>query len=170
MRSGVFVVEDMESRQTDVRDFFLTESNCGCGVLRRHSACRTNGCRGWATTRERQRPSDPQYRYGFCPTPSFRSLLRVRHRRDLSYKLGWPWLRAKQILANQALPKLPFKGTLVDNANLEIGFRKRGGRASLFEVGTLGIDGLFTLMARAKCLLGRTRDTLPLSRMWAARR
>ena len=34
--SGVFLVEDIESRQADVRDFLLTESNHGtrCGVLR----------------------------------------------------------------------------------------------------------------------------------------
>jgi pimeloyl-ACP methyl ester carboxylesterase len=32
MCSGVFVVEDIESRQADVRDFFLTESNYRCRV------------------------------------------------------------------------------------------------------------------------------------------
>jgi len=88
MCSGVFIVEDIESRETDVRDFFLTERNYRCRVLRRCIACRTNGCPGCAA-RQRQRPSDSQYRCGFRPTPSLRSLLRVRHGGDLPYKLGW---------------------------------------------------------------------------------
>ena len=88
MCSGVFIVEDIESRQADVRDFFLTESNYRCRVLRRCIACWTNGCPRCAA-RQRQRPSDSQYRYGFRPTPSFRSLLRVRHSGDLPYKLRW---------------------------------------------------------------------------------
>ena len=77
MCSSVFIVEDIESRQADVRDFFLTESNYRCRVLRRCIACRTNGCHGCA--RQRQRPSDSQYRYGFRSTTSLRSLLRVQH-------------------------------------------------------------------------------------------
>jgi hypothetical protein len=40
--SDVFLVEDMESRQADVRDFFLIESNYRCGVLRRYIASWTN--------------------------------------------------------------------------------------------------------------------------------
>jgi len=71
MCSGVFVVEDIESRQADVRNFFFTKSNYRCRVLRRRIAWRTNGCPGCA--RQRQRPSDSQYRYGFRPTPSLRS-------------------------------------------------------------------------------------------------
>jgi hypothetical protein len=90
MWSGVFVVEDIESCQADVRDFFLTENNYRCGVLRRCIGCQTNGCPGCAA-RQRQRPSDSQYRCGFHPTPSLRSLPRVRHGGDLPYKLGWVW-------------------------------------------------------------------------------
>ena len=76
--SGVFVVKDIESRQTNVGDFFLIESNC---CLRRQSiARRTNDCAGCATC-ERQGPSDSQYRHGFRLTPSLRSSLRVRHRK-----------------------------------------------------------------------------------------
>jgi len=71
MCSGVFVVEDIESRQADVRNFFFTKSNYRCRVLRRRIAWRTIGCPGCA--RQRQRPSDSQYRYGFRPTPSLRS-------------------------------------------------------------------------------------------------
>jgi len=95
MCSGGFLVEDIESRQTDVRDFFLTESNYRCGVLRRYILCRTNYCRG-CVARQRQRPSDSQNRDGFRPTPSLRSLLRVRHGGDLPYKLGWVWLPSHQ--------------------------------------------------------------------------
>jgi hypothetical protein len=40
---GAFIVEDKESRQADIRDFFLTESNYRRGVLR-CIACRINGC------------------------------------------------------------------------------------------------------------------------------
>jgi hypothetical protein len=46
MRPGVFVVEDIESRQTNVVDFFLIESKCR---IRRQSIARgTNGCPGRA--------------------------------------------------------------------------------------------------------------------------
>jgi len=48
-----------------VLDFFLIESNCR--VRRQSSARRTNGRSGRAA-RQRQRPSDSQYRYGFRPT------------------------------------------------------------------------------------------------------
>jgi hypothetical protein len=41
MCSSVFLVEDIESRQADVRDFLLSEDN-RCGVLRRYIANRTN--------------------------------------------------------------------------------------------------------------------------------
>src|SRR6266566_8307188 len=34
MCSSVFIVEDIESRQADVRDFFLTESNYRCRAYR----------------------------------------------------------------------------------------------------------------------------------------
>ena len=127
MCSGVFVVEDIESRQADIRDFFLTESNYRCRVLRRCIACRTNGCLGCAA-RKRQRPSDSQYRYGFCPTPSLRSLLRVRHRGDLPYKLGWARPRAKQIVANQPRLRSPFEGVQF--------FDNGGGKWRLTSVGT----------------------------------
>jgi hypothetical protein len=70
------VVKDIESRQTNVRDFFLIESN----FLVRHQsiARRTNGRSGRAA-RQRQRASDSQYRYGFRPTPS----LHLNELRDL---------------------------------------------------------------------------------------
>ena len=70
----------MESRQTNVKDLFLMESNCR--VRRQSIARRTNGRSGRAA-RQRQRPSDSQYRYGFRPTLSLRSLLRVRHGGEL---------------------------------------------------------------------------------------
>src|SRR6516162_8515277 len=72
--SSVFVVKDIESRQTNVRDFFLIESNCrvhGQSIVRR-----TNGCSERAA-RQRQRPSD--YRYGFRPTLSLRISVAMRH-------------------------------------------------------------------------------------------
>jgi hypothetical protein len=77
---GVFIVEDIEGRQADIRNFFLIESNYRCGSLRRCIACRTNGCPG-CTTRERQHPGNSQYRYGLLPPPSPRDLLRMRHRK-----------------------------------------------------------------------------------------
>jgi L,D-peptidoglycan transpeptidase YkuD (ErfK/YbiS/YcfS/YnhG family) len=39
----VFFVEDVEGRQANVRDFFFTENNSACVVLRRHIRCR-RGC------------------------------------------------------------------------------------------------------------------------------
>src|SRR6516225_3650011 len=76
MRSVVFVVKDIESRQTNVGDFFLIESNCR--VRRQNIARRTNGRSGRAA-RQRQRPSDSQYRYGFRPTLSLRISLAMQH-------------------------------------------------------------------------------------------
>jgi len=76
MCSGVFVVKDIESREDNVRDFFLIESNCR--VLRQCIAGRTNGCPGRVSS-QRQRPSDSQYRYGFRPILSLRSSLVMRH-------------------------------------------------------------------------------------------
>ena len=70
------MVKDIESRQTGVEDFFLIESNCR--VRRQSIARRTNGRSGRAA-RQRQRPSDSQYRYSFCPTPSLRILIAMRH-------------------------------------------------------------------------------------------
>ena len=109
MRSGVFVVEDIESRQADVRDFFLTESNYRWRVLHPCIACRTDSCPGRAA-RQRQRPSDSQYRYGFRPTPSLRSLLRVRHRGDLPYKIGWVWPPSQTHCSKSAPHVLPLRG------------------------------------------------------------
>ena len=82
MRPGVFVVEDIESRQTNVGDFFLIESKCA--VRRRSIARRTNGRSGRAA-RQRQRPSDSQYRYRFRPTLSLRTSLAMRHGGGLSF-------------------------------------------------------------------------------------
>jgi hypothetical protein len=67
------VVKDIESRQTDVGDFFLIESNCR---VRRQSIARRRSGRA---ARQRQRPSDSQYRYGFRPTLSLRISLAMRH-------------------------------------------------------------------------------------------
>jgi hypothetical protein len=81
MCSGVFIVEDIKSRQADVRDFFLAKGDNWCCVLGRYSAYRTNGWLG-CTTHERQGASDSEYRHGFRPTPSLRSSPRVRHRKS----------------------------------------------------------------------------------------
>ena len=72
---SAFVVKGVESRQTNVGDFFVRESNCR--VRRQSVARRTNGRSGRAA-RQRQRPSDSQYRYG-CPTLSLRISLAMRH-------------------------------------------------------------------------------------------
>src|ERR1700756_2357167 len=73
---SAFVVKCVESRQTNVGDFFLRESNCR--VRRQSVARRTNGRSGRAA-RQRQRPSYSQYRYGFRPTLSLRISLAMRH-------------------------------------------------------------------------------------------
>jgi len=83
------VVKDKESRQTNVGNFFLMESNCR--VRRQSIARRTNG-RSERAARQRQRPSDSQYRYGFRPT--LRSLLRVRQGGDLRSAERGPGLGA----------------------------------------------------------------------------
>ena len=76
------MVKGVESRQTNVGDFFLIESNCR--VRRQSIARRTNGHSGRAA-RQRQRPSDSQYRYGFRPTLSLRISLAMRHDGDFPF-------------------------------------------------------------------------------------
>ena len=76
------MVKDIESRQTNVGDFFLVESNCR--VRRQRITRRSNGRSGRAA-RQRQRPSDSQYRYGFRTTLSLRISLAMRHGRDLPF-------------------------------------------------------------------------------------
>ena len=73
------MVKGVESRQTNVRDFFLIESN---GRVRRQSIARRTDGRSGRATRQRQRPSDSQYRYGFRPTLSLRISLAMRHGGD----------------------------------------------------------------------------------------
>jgi hypothetical protein len=80
--SGVFVVKDIKSRQTNVGDFFIIE--CNCRVRRQSIVRRTNGRSGRAA-RQRQRPSDSQYRYGFRPTLLLRFLLATRHGGGLQF-------------------------------------------------------------------------------------
>jgi hypothetical protein len=70
------VVKGVESRQTNVGDFFLIESKCR--VRRQSIARRTNGRSGRAG-RQRQRPSNSEYRYGFRPTLLLRISLATRH-------------------------------------------------------------------------------------------
>ena len=78
--SDIFLVEDIERRQTDISDFFFAESDfvARCGVLHRHIRCEHLGCRGAARQRQGQ-PGGSQQRHGACSMLSLRSLLRVRH-------------------------------------------------------------------------------------------
>jgi hypothetical protein len=77
---GVFPIEDVERRQADVEDFFLTEDE----FVPRFDSPRGQICGGagrlckWAA-RQRQKSSGPQDWYGFVPTLSLRSPLRVQH-------------------------------------------------------------------------------------------
>jgi hypothetical protein len=73
---GVFLIEDKESRETDVGELFLTERDFmgRCNLLQRQIGRRA-GRRGCATS-HRQQPSGSQNRYRFRPL-SLRSLLRL---------------------------------------------------------------------------------------------
>ena len=77
-----FPVEDVERRQADVEDFFLTEGE----FVTRFDDPRGQICGGagrlckWAA-RQRQKSSGPQDWYGFAPTLSLQSLLRMQHTR-----------------------------------------------------------------------------------------
>ena len=82
---SVFPVEDVERRQADVEDFFLTEGE----FVTRFDGPRGQICGGAGrlcdcAARQRQKSSGPQDRYGFAPTLSLRSLLRVQHGRASS--------------------------------------------------------------------------------------
>jgi hypothetical protein len=79
--SEVFLVEDMERRQADVENFFLTESKAlkRRRILRRYIRYRSAGrCRP-------RHPRNSQDGYSFIWTLPLRSALRLRHRRVLLY-------------------------------------------------------------------------------------
>jgi hypothetical protein len=86
--SGVLLVEDIECRQADVRDFLLTESDfvTRYGVPRRYVRCWPTGSRRCAARKNQRHPSDSQHRYGFPRTLSLRGVLRMRHSRVPSSK------------------------------------------------------------------------------------
>jgi hypothetical protein len=86
--SGVFLVEDIESRQADVGNFLLAERNhrTRCDVLRGNIRHRRRG-RSAACHRQRH-PGDSEHRQGFPHTLSLRSLLPMRHSGDLLYLLS----------------------------------------------------------------------------------
>src|SRR5215813_9617096 len=68
-RSGVFLVEDVERRQADVGDFFLTECDLGRGRGPRRHIRRRHGGRCGRAARQRQRYADDSYdRYGLLAT------------------------------------------------------------------------------------------------------
>ena len=96
--SGVLLVEDIERRQADVRDFLLTESDfvTRCGVPRRYIRCWPTGSRRCAARKSQRHPSDSQHRYGFPRTLSLRGVLRMRHSRVPSSKYS-KVLRAQKI-------------------------------------------------------------------------
>jgi hypothetical protein len=86
--SGGFLVEDVERRQADVGDLFLTErDDLRCRILRRHIRYRSGGRCGCSAARHRQgHPGDSQHRHGFTPTLSLRGALCLRHGRILHSK------------------------------------------------------------------------------------
>ena len=78
---GVFLVEDKERAQADVRDFLFAEDNfvAQLDVLRWQIRCGGSGRRGCAAG-HRQRYAGYSHRwYGFPETFSLRSVLRMRH-------------------------------------------------------------------------------------------
>ena len=87
--SDIFLVEDIERSQADIRDFLFTESYfvARCGVLRRRIRCGHLDCRGCAARQRQRQSGSPQQRHGACST-SLRNLLRARHGGILPY-LAW---------------------------------------------------------------------------------
>jgi hypothetical protein len=61
-RSDVFLIEDIERRQADVRDLLFTESD--------FVRCRPNGCSRCAAHHRQRQPGCPQQRHGACSTLS----------------------------------------------------------------------------------------------------
>jgi hypothetical protein len=78
--SVAFFVEDVESRQANVWDFFLTERDLIAFRLRQINS--TGDCRGSARERQRQ-SSGPQHREGFAPALSLWNLFWLGHRCNL---------------------------------------------------------------------------------------
>lgn len=80
-RCGIFLVEHVERRQADVRDFLLAKKDLMIrrGILRRDIR-RDSTSRCGRSARQRQRqPGSPQHRYCFASPLSLRSLLGTRH-------------------------------------------------------------------------------------------
>jgi hypothetical protein len=95
-----FPVEDVERRQADVEDFFLTEGE----FVTRFDGPRGQICGGAGrlcdcAARQWQKSSGPQDWYGFAPTLSLQSLLRMQHARppsrDDTDKVSLPRTRSK---------------------------------------------------------------------------
>jgi len=102
---GVFLVEDIECRQADVRDFFVTESDDlrRCRVRRRHFRYRSAGRCGCSGAHHRQRhPGDSQHGHSIAPTLALRRALRLRHCRVP------PLLFFEQMLKERSLSIAPF--------------------------------------------------------------
>jgi hypothetical protein len=80
-RCGIFLIEHVERRQADVRDFLLAKKDLMIrrGILRRDIR-RDSTSRCGRSARQRQRqPGSPQHRYCFASPLSLRSLLGTRH-------------------------------------------------------------------------------------------
>src|SRR5262249_61830604 len=79
-RSGVFLVEDVERRQADVGDFFLTESDLRPrGIPRRYIRRRHGGCCGCAARPGQRHPHDSPRRESFPHAPSLPNKPQKRH-------------------------------------------------------------------------------------------
>jgi hypothetical protein len=78
---GVFLVEDKERAQADVRDFLFAEDNFVAqrDVLRRQIRCGGSGRRRCAADHRQRHAGDSRRWYGFPQTFSLRSVLRMRH-------------------------------------------------------------------------------------------
>jgi hypothetical protein len=106
-RSGVFLVEDIERRQADVRDFFVTESDnlTRCRIRRRHIRYRSAGRCGCSGAHHRQRdPGESQHGHSFTSTLALRRALRLRH-----YRIP-PLLFFEQMLKERTVSITPFVG------------------------------------------------------------
>jgi len=83
----MFLVEDIERRQTNVGDVLLNQSDfgmCHC-VPRRYIHCGPTGSCGRVAHQRQRHPRNAQDRRGFPPTLWFRNVLGTRHSKVLPY-------------------------------------------------------------------------------------
>ena len=116
----MFLVEDIERRQTNVGDVFLNQSDfgmCHC-VPRRYIHCGPTGSCGRVAHQRQRHPRNAQDRRGFPPTLWFRNVLGTRHGKVLPYVRADASANAKCTIQIQSVAVSPQR--IASKANSDV--------------------------------------------------